>query len=393
MWKDAESILKRAYLESLSGERKGDRVEEVKLLSQMVLNSRWGVVTDNIRKFTVIKNTLSLFGIENVEQIVLPTSTFDLLQIPALFKALAGKRISSCDIFLARGRVGLPGSGALTVAVNREGDIISAVTSPPHFLHSLSLEAALFLDTFRLLQRMGIKPIHRGITDRTRTVYSPFSILDVSRKISERKAEPLRELKGNRLLIVGGYLDGLFLSEFLKGNFQEIYLHDMEGAVLELSPVPQPEGLEEFDVILDLTGYGGAAVLNGRVENFRGRVVVSESPSGAMKLETEKKPHYWLKPREIPGKTSGTMTLTVKLVRNISCKAEEMDAVLYAVPNLLFFESLLFNLKSSRAFLEFMDFPAVTVSVRKEGAAEVEEALVDILEKELSEMKFELERV
>ncbi len=393
MWKDAESILRRAYLESLSGERKGDRAEEVELLSQVAFNSRWGIVTDNARKFTIIRNTLSLFGIENVEQIVLPTSTFDLLQIPALFKALAGKRVSSCDVFLARGRVGLPGSGALTVAVNREGDIISAVTSPPHPLHGLSLEAALFLDTFRLLQRMGIKPHHRGITDRTRTVYSPFSILDVSRKISERKAEPLRELKGNSLLIVGGYLDGLFISEFLKGNFREVYLHDTEKTVLELSPVPQPGSLEEFDVILDLTGYGGATVLDGRVGNFRGKIVVSESPSGAVKLETEKTPHYWLKPKGTPGKTSGTMTLTVKLIRNISCRVEKMGNVLYAVPNLLFFESLLFNLKSSRTFLEFMNFPAVTVSVRKEGDIEVEKALIDILEKELSEMEFELERV
>lgn len=393
MWKERDFPFKEAYFQSLSGKRRGDRPEEVEYLRRYLRSSKWGIVTDNPLKFRVFKNTLSLFGIDRVVQLEIPTNSYDLLQMPALGKALAGSRISDCELLLARGRLGLPGSGALTVLITSCGDIISAVTSPPHVVHGFSLETALFLDTFRLLARLGLKPIHRGITEKTATVYSDYTLLDVARKISERKAEPLRRFKGEKLLIVGGYLSGFFIGEFLKENFREVYLYDVEPAVLELSPFSVPDRSGAFDLILDLTGFGGAPAVSGNVAGFKGKVVVSEDPSGSGKFETEKQPDYFLKLKGEKGKTSGTMTLTVNVVREISREIEELGEVLYAVPNLLFAESLLFGLKSSRAFLDVMEFPAVTVSVKKEGAPHVEAKLRELLEEKVREIEFELERV
>ena len=93
------------------------------------------------------------------------------------------------------------------------------------------------------------------------------------------------------------------------------------------------------------------------------------------------------------GKTSGTMTLTVNTVREISREVEEFEGVLYAVPNLFFAESFLFGLKSSRAFLDVMEFSALTVSVKREVVSRVEERLQELLENKVKEIEFELERV
>ena len=393
MWKERDFSFKEAYLQSLSGERKGDRPEEVEYLRRYLKSSKWGVVTDNPLKFRIFKNTLSLFGIDRVVQLNLPTDAFDLLQVPALGKALAGRSVSDCDLILSRGRLGLPGSGALTVLVNSCGDVVSAVTSPPHVVHRLSLETAVFLDTFRLLKRLGLKPLHSGITEKTATVYSDYTLLDVARKVSERKAEPLKSFRGEKLLIVGGYLNGFFIGEFLKENFREVYIYDIEEAVVELSPFPIPDKNGEFDLILDLTGFGGAPAASGNVAGFKGKVVVSEDPSGSGKFETKKRPDYFLRLKGEKGKTSGTMTLTVNTVREISREVEEFEGVLYAVPNLFFAESLLFGLKSSRAFLDVMEFPALTVSVKREVVSRVEERLQELLENKVKEIEFELERV
>jgi len=393
MWKERKFPFREAYLQSLSGKRKGDRPQEVEYLKQRLKSSKWGVVTDNPLKFRLFKNTLSLFGIDRVVQLEIPTDPFDLLQIPVLGKALAGRNVSDCDLFLARGRLGLPGSGALTVLVSSCGDVVSAVTSPPHVVHGLSLETALFLDTFRLLSRLGLKPLHSGITERTATVYSDYTLLDVARRISERKVEPLKKFKGDKLLIVGGYLNGFFVGEFLRENFRQVYLYDVEPAVLELSPFSQPNGNIEFDLILDLTGFGGAPVSPGSVAGFRGKIVVSEEPSGSGRFETEKRADFVLKLKRGETKTSGTMTLTVSTVREISREVENVEGVLYAVPNLFFTETLLFGLKSSRAFMDVMEFPAVTVSVRRETVSQVESELNKLLDRKVGEIEFELERV
>ncbi|WP_297445627.1 FeGP cofactor biosynthesis guanylyltransferase HcgB family protein [Desulfurobacterium sp.] len=387
MWRKSRSLFKKAFEESLNGIRKGDKPEETEALKKLLLDGKFGVVTDNHKKFSIFKNTLGMFGVKNVIQICVPTDIFDLEQMPSLSKALSGRYFGECDFYIARGRLGLPGSGALTILIDVYGNVISAVTSPPHHIHGLSLETALFFDVFRLLKRLGMVPVHKGITNRTRTVYSSFTVLDVAKKIAKKKAEVLKEFKGDSLLVIGGYLDGIFIAEYLKNNFREIFLYDKEKSVMALSPFNKPER-EEFDVIIDLTGFGGIDVSRGQAGKFKGKVIISEEPSGLEALETEKKPDFFLK-MDYRGKTSGTMTLTIHTVRKISVEIEKFNDVLYAVPNLFFAESLLFNAKSSRGFLDVMEIPAVTASVKNGGNFKAN-YFEDVLNGILQEMKFEL---
>ncbi len=382
---------KHSYLESLSGVRRGDKPEETEAIKEIVLKSKVGIVTNSERKFTVLKNLLSLFGIKTVEKIEIATDSFDLTQIPALSKALAGKFISDCDIFLTRGRLGLPGSGAFTVLTDREGNILSGVTSQSHHLHRFSVETAIFFDIVSLLKRIGLQPYHKGITDSTRTVYSSLSLFEIGKMISKQKAEPLKKFSGKKLLIIGGYFDGIFIGEFLRENFEKIYLIDKEESVLNLSPFPSLQNKEkQFDLILDLTGFGGVKTEKGKVLSFTGETVITEEPSGAINLETEKDTDYRLKLRSRIANTSGTMTLAVKIVRKAVDIIEEKKGVLYAVPNLLFAENLLFNLKNETAFKEITYLPAITVSVKKDSkitTETVDETVTSIIK----ELLFELE--
>ncbi|MEO2069157.1 MAG: FeGP cofactor biosynthesis guanylyltransferase HcgB family protein [Desulfurobacteriaceae bacterium] len=343
-------VFRKAISESLEGKRKGDKPSETALIRESIRKGKLGIVSSNSVKFNLMKNTISTFGINKVKWVKIPTENFDLTDIPALFKALAGRNVEDCDFFLARGRLGVPGSGALTVLIDKLGRILSAVTSPPHHLHCLSLETAVILDTIRVLRRIGFSLSHKGITEKTKTVYSSLSLLDVAREIARKKAEPLQKFRGERLLIVGGYLAGIFLPEFLSKNFSEIFIYDKEEKVLELTKkcgtaYLTPDKNKEYDLVLDLTGYGGANVKEKTVEGFKGKVVVSELASGIQNFEKKGSPDYILKPKVLFANTSGTMTLTVKVARKVADNLEKEKDVLYAVPQLLFAESFLFNLK------------------------------------------------
>jgi len=392
-----ESIFEKAYLISLKGNRKGDLPSETTLLVEKIKKSTIGVVTSNPRKFEIFKRTLSMFGLNKVVPVEIPTDCFDLTDIPALSKALAGRKFrysTGAELFVARGRLGLPGSGALTVLVSTEGEILSAVTSPPHHLGNYPLETALFVDTFNLLLRLGLKPLHRGITERTLTVYSGKTLFDIYAGISFSKwkvLEPLVEtLKPRKVLIIGGYLDGFFFTSWFSRKGVSVFLYDVEGKVYELF---ETEGLnfkkarnaegEKFDLVLDLTGFGG-------IENFGSfKTLVVELPGEDFEKQFPRGT-YLLK-GNFKG-SFGTMSLTVKAVREASREVEERFKIFYCTPNLLNFESLLFNAGSPRSFLFLSKhYPALTASGPKESVPPP--ALLDeILQSQIGKFHFSLER-
>jgi hypothetical protein len=385
---------KNAYLESLTGNRKGDKPEETEKIVELLKKGTLGIATNNYKKFLIAKKVAQSFGIKNVQQITIPTNCFDLTPIPALSKATAGSFISDCDFLLARGRLGAPGSGALTVLIHKSGAIVSAVTSPPSHIHKLPLEQSLIADLTTLFRRLGMERKGKGITPKTETIYSSLTFLDLVRKIAEKKAKPLKTFKGNSLLIIGGYLWGAFLPKLLKDNFQEIYIYDINHDVLQLcsaiSKVKHPK-TNHFDLIIDLTGYGGVKVEKGKAGKFTAKITVSEEPSADRKLKTEKSPHYLLKLKNRNFNTSGTMTLTIKISRNAAERAEKELPILYAVPQLSFFESLLFEFSSPDSFLNALNNPILSVSAPK-GEVKSED-LDEIIEKEVKNLEFTLERV
>jgi hypothetical protein len=250
------------------------------------------------------------------------------------------------------------------------------------------------MDTFNLLLRLGLKPLHRGITEKTLTVYSTLSPFDVYGAISEQKWKPLRglleELKPKRCLIIGGYLDGFFFAPKLTAAGCEVYLYDREGEVLKLftegvKKLKKPLG--EFDLVLDLTGFGGVS----EYERLRFKNLLVELPGSDFEKGFPKGV-YLLKGKNLKG-SYGTMSLTVKLVRKASERAEERFKLFYCTPNLINFESFLFNAKSPRSFLFLSKaYPSLTASAPREKAPSPEE-LDALLSEEIEKLRFEVSKV
>jgi len=384
----------KGYRESLEGNRKGDKPEETEKIKDLLLNGTLGIVTENNVKYKIMEKVSESFGIKRIRRIEIPTSPFDLTETPALSKAKAGRLISDCDFFLARGRLGLPGSGAMTVLTTKDGFIVSAVTSPPSHIHKMPLESALILDTTELFRRLGLTQKTKGITEKTETVFSGMTFIDLIKKITEKKWEPLKKFKGEKVLIIGGYLWGAFLGPLLKENFKNVYLFDLNKDVLlfcrEVYPFKLPKE-KQFDLIIDLTGYGGIEVKRNEVGNFRAKTVISENPSGEKELKTPKTPHYFLELKNGDFPTSGTMTLTVKVSRMASEVAERTLPILYAVPQLKFLENLLFNFSSASSFLKGLSSPVLAVSALrgKVTEKELDEVILSLIEN----LEFSLRKV
>jgi|GEM_PF-240921 hypothetical protein len=384
----------KGYLASLRGKRKGDKPVETEIIRDKIVRSSIGIVTANEKKYMIISSILRTFGIRKVVPVKLSTDSFDLTDIPALMKAIAGSKISECEFFLARGRLGIPGTGALTVLIHRDGSIVSAVTSPPSHIHRLSLEEAVVFDVVSLFRRIGLKQTSKGITEETTTVYSSLTFIDIIKLITEKKAQPLLAFSGEKVLIIGGYLWGAFLVPFLKKRFKEVCIFDTNSHVINfcsyISDFNKPSD-RRFDLIVDLTGFGGIEVNNSKAGNFEGNFIVCEEPSGKSHLKVKKAPHYFLKLKNDIFKTSGTMTISVKISRIAAERVENELPVLYAVPQLLFFESFLFNYASPSGFLNILNNPVIAASslVNKSISKQIDSILIEEVEK----LEFALERV
>ncbi len=385
-----------SFEESIYKTRKGDKPSETETLRELVKSSTIGVITSNETKFEAFKEALNLFGIKKVKRINLEGLNFaDLQPFPARAKVEAAKHLSDADLFLARGRLSLPGSGACTLLADREGHIISAATAPPHHITGAPLQLAVFTDTVNLLLRLGFKPLpHRGITEKTLSVYSTLSLFDVFGLISLQKWKALQKavkaLKPQTVLIIGGYLDGLFFVRFLKQELPTagVYLFDISPEVyrlfkLEGIDIKKPEP-REYDLIFDLTGFGGLSELP-----FRGKRVVVELPGEGFEKKLQIPGEvYFLKP--LFKGSAGTMSLTVKSVREASKEAEENFDIFYCVPNLINLESFLFNFKNPKGFAFLSHhYPALTASAPLSKAPTVEN-LDRILKSAASRWRFTL---
>ncbi len=371
-------FLREGYAESLRGERKGDKPSETSAIVDFLKNSTVGVVTSKREKYSAVSNVLKLFGIKSVWLKLERSELFDLTPFPAYHKALAGRYLSDeAELFLARGRLSVPGSGACTLLVDRGGHIISAVSSPPHHLHGFPVEVSLWVDTFNLLLRLGMKPLpHRGITEKTLTVYSTMTPFELFGLISERKFRPfaefLKRVKPERVLIVGGYLDGLFFFKLLKDFpfVKELHLLDVSLQVYRLFEL---EGLEVggktlgvYDLVVDLTGFGGIDELPAEAEYL---IVEKPHTEWTKEVKTDARTLF-LTSKTVKG-SLGTMSLAVKIARRASELCEEKFKLFYCVPNLLNFESLLFNAENPEAFLFFSrTYPLLTASAPREFAPE-----------------------
>lgn len=151
-----EQIIQNAYLESVTGRRRGDTSEEVEEIRSYIRNTRCIVVPNcNGEKFSAINEVLETFGLPKAQHLSFHTDACDLSRMPALTKGLMALDLTSADLVIARGRLGVPGSGSMLVILDQKGRILSASLSPPHIIHGDSVRDAVTRELTLALHRIG----------------------------------------------------------------------------------------------------------------------------------------------------------------------------------------------------------------------------------------------
>ena len=155
-----ESSVKNAYLESVGGNRRGDKEEELEVIKKIILSAKNIVVaTNNPKKFKVIRDILLKILDEknvNILKIEIPTEVSDLTRMPALNKGLIAVDTTDADIVIARGRLGVPGSGSMLLIMDNKGRILTASLSPSSIIHKENIEDAIKNELISALKRIGI---------------------------------------------------------------------------------------------------------------------------------------------------------------------------------------------------------------------------------------------
>jgi len=156
-----ENCILKAYLESYRGERKGDKWEEIETIKNYILNGKKIVVaTNNLNKFRIIRDILieKVYKDKDVDisKVDIPTEVSDLTRMPVLSKGLMAVDTTDAHIVIARGRLGVPGSGSMLLIMDGKGRILSGSLSPPSVIHKRSIEDTVREELLEALKRIGI---------------------------------------------------------------------------------------------------------------------------------------------------------------------------------------------------------------------------------------------
>ena len=162
-----ENSVKNAYDESTNGKRSGDTVAELECIREYILAAREIVVPNrNDLKITAINKVLEEFGLAEAKHLRCDTTSCDMSRMPSITKALMGLDISRCDLVIARGRLGIPGSGSMLVIMDSKGRILTAGLSPSHVIHGKPVEEAVRDECTTALERVGFQ-----LRGKTRDIY------------------------------------------------------------------------------------------------------------------------------------------------------------------------------------------------------------------------------
>ncbi|MCS3900543.1 DUF3236 domain-containing protein [Methanococcus voltae] len=160
-------IIKNSYIHSLENCRNGDQIEEIEAIQNVIKNSKKIVVaTSNGKKFKVVKNIILKVldnhcndnnqNNVNIEMLDICTNSADLTRMPALTKGLIAVDITDADLIIARGRLGIAGSGSLLLLMDGKGRILTGAMSPSSIIHKESIEHKMEFELLQALKKIGI---------------------------------------------------------------------------------------------------------------------------------------------------------------------------------------------------------------------------------------------
>ena len=155
-----EKMIRNAFEESRNNTRFGDTLEEINEIQEYIKNAEKVCIPnkDGI-KVEVLNNVLKSYGLPEAEILQINTNTADTSRIPALAKAYMALDQSDADLIIARGRLGIPGSGSLLVFIDNKGRILTAGTSPSHVIHKKTIEDAVYGEACEALEKIGFEKI------------------------------------------------------------------------------------------------------------------------------------------------------------------------------------------------------------------------------------------
>ena len=153
-----EEIIKTAYIESIKNIRRGDKEEELKKIQQKIINAKKIVVaTNNQKKFKVIRDIMLRVCNAEIKMLNMDTRFADLTRMPAVTKGLIAVDVEEADLYIARGRLGVPGSGSMLVILDDKGRILTASLSPSSVVHKEDIEERIRKEIVDALSRVGIR--------------------------------------------------------------------------------------------------------------------------------------------------------------------------------------------------------------------------------------------
>ncbi len=159
-----EEIIRNAYEESENYSREGDSLKEVEAIQDYIRSSRKVYVPNkNGIKVDVLNSVLDEFNLSRAEILQIDTNFADVNRCPAIGKAHMALDQSDADLVIARGRLGVPGSGSLLVFMDNKSRILTAGSSASHALHDKSIEEAVYSEAVEALEKVGFKRIKKNI--------------------------------------------------------------------------------------------------------------------------------------------------------------------------------------------------------------------------------------
>ena len=225
----------------------------------------------------------------------------------------------------------------------------------------------------------------RGITEEVFTLYSGLLVEDVVNRIVNTKCNAVvnwidsLDIKVKRTAIVGTYLTGMKLAETFS-KFSNVTVIDINPHLKSLvnDEVNFSDDLSKIqgsDLVVDTTGLGG--ISSESVRDFvDSEIFIVEDPTSDGSDKTIKNKNNIskrlsaarssyngvLKTAGLNSKTSGTMTLTIEVLRRSLEDILKTNGVLYGVAGMNFYEGVLFKEKDCDKFSRLLKRPAMVTS-------------------------------
>lgn len=153
-----EKMIRNAFEQSRTNTRFGDTIEEINEIQNYIRNAKKVCIPNkNGIKVDVLNKVLKEYGLPQAEILQVDTNTADTSRIPALAKAYIALDQCECDLIIARGRLGIPGSGSLLVFIDNKGRILTAGMSPSHVIREKSIEENVYDEAVEALEKIGFE--------------------------------------------------------------------------------------------------------------------------------------------------------------------------------------------------------------------------------------------